>query len=130
MNGPHTPCERAELVFDSATTGAAGTRTAVFSDRRRQLLWTSGRIDLALTMWTDELSRHAVMVDGQVLPTDASDARCTVQLQIEGVPVARTQTDETGCFTFEGLDRGDYEFRIVTAEREILAGPIEVSEFG
>lgn len=128
MTGSTGP-EYAELVFDSSVDPTAGARTAVFADRRRQLLWTSGRFDLALTMWTDEFARHAVMVDAQVLPTDSSDARCTVLLQIEGVPVAQTRTDDNGCFTFEGLDRGDYEFRIVTADREVVAGPIAVSEF-
>jgi hypothetical protein len=122
------PREHAALVFDSAISVAAGARTTVLSERRRQLLWTSDRIDLALAMWTDDLARHAVMVDGQVLPIDVSSARCTVLLQIEGVPVARTQTDENGCFAFEGLDHGDYEFRIVTTDREIVAGPIAVSE--
>jgi hypothetical protein len=118
--------EIANIVFDSDVDRVFGTRAAVIADARRQFVWSSSRADLALTMWTDRLARDAISVDGQVLPHGGGSLDYTVELRIEGIAVASTETDLEGCFRFEGLDRGDYGFCLRSHDHEIVAGPIEV----
>lgn len=118
--------EIASIVFDSRFDRAFGARAAVTADARRQFVWSSSRADLALTMWTDRLARDAISVDGQILPHDGGSLAYTVELLIEGIAVAGTETDLEGCFRFEGLDRGDYGFCLRSHDHEIVAGPIEV----
>lgn len=118
--------EIASIVFDSHVDRVFGSRAAVIADARRQFVWSSSRADLALTMWTDRLARDAISVDGQVLPHGSGSLAYTVELLIEGIAVASTETDPEGCFRFEGLDRGDYGFCLRTNDHEIVAGPIEV----
>lgn len=131
-SGAEGRVELARLVVDRDGSPAAGTRMAVVDVARRQLVWHSTRADLALTMWVDEWSRNAISVDGQVLPHAAPEARSTpdapytVVLKIEGVPVARVPVDTDGCFSFEGLDRGAYEFELLATDHQIVAGPIDV----
>jgi hypothetical protein len=122
----HAAPIQARLVVDVIEGAESGVRTAVLAAPRRQLVWESDRADLALTMWADEWSTQAIIVDGQVLPHGATPPDYTVVLRIEGVPVARTVADEDGCFSLEGLDRGEYEFRLLGADHEIAAGPIDV----
>jgi hypothetical protein len=118
--------EVATLAFDSANASFQGSRSAVLTDARRQFVWTSSEFDLAITMWSDAYAVHAVCVDGQVLPRAQSNVACTVFLMIEGVEVGCTIADSDGCFAFEGLDHGDYEFRIESPLSTVLAGPIPV----
>lgn len=118
--------ELATLTFDSASEHFAGSRSAVLTDARRQFVWASSQIDLAITMWSDSYAVHALCIDGQVLPRPAVTTTWTVFLMIEGIEVARTSADIDGCFAFEGLDHGDYEFRIVSPHCNVVAGPIPV----
>lgn len=123
---PGGQAEVATLAFDSAHEGFSGSRSAVLTDARRQFVWTSRELDLAITMWSDVYAVQAVCVDGQVLPHAERPAVCTVFLMIEGVEVGRTVADSDGCFAFEGLDHGDYEFRIESPFATVVAGPIPV----
>lgn len=122
------PREIAKLIFDGRVDRTAGARAAVITEGRRQFVWTSARADLALTMWNDRLALHAISVDGQVLPHHGGPLAYEVNLMIEGIPVASALTDTDGCFRFEGLDRGDYEFSLRGADHEIVAGPIQILE--
>ena len=100
----------------------------VLTEARRQFVWSTSTLDIALTVWADAYAQDALCLDGQVLPHDNAAFSATVSLLIEGVAVARTTTDIDGFFAFEGLDHGNYDFQLATTTSTIVAGPIPICE--
>lgn len=112
--GPVTPMP-ATLLHDSKV--AAVTAGVRGNARERELLFTSGRLDLHLSVLQPENSDSYTLL-GQLFDTATQMADLEgsqIDLLAAQSPVRTVLTDQLGCFRISNLRCGDYSLRI-TAE--------------
>ena len=110
----------ASLAFDSFGRAAlAGVRAAETSER--QLLYRAHPYSIDVKITPLDLSQAGLT--GQILREGEmkfeSVAGLSLMLIRDGLTILTTATNDTGEFTMEGLDKGQYELRIDALESSI-----------
>jgi hypothetical protein len=117
----------ARLAFDSNLHPAAGLRAVGAQQARRQLVYNSDMVDLAVNLLAREADNN-LDIDGQVLPRQEGEPELfSVQLLRDGDEIALTNIDELGGFSMRRVPPGSYEM-ILSADRlEVSVLPVDVS---
>ncbi|HEU4386606.1 MAG TPA: hypothetical protein VFV34_02330 [Blastocatellia bacterium] len=117
----------ASLMFDSlARPVAVGVRSA--QPLNRQLLYKAGDYSIDLLINLSGESEAELM--GQVLREGDFEFECvtglSLQLLQDGKTVCSAETNHVGEFSISGVDQGDYDLRVETAEVSITIQSLPV----
>jgi hypothetical protein len=116
----------ATLAFDGGLRPAAGVRTASTQGARRQLIYTSDTLDIALNFWP-RASDNYLEVEGQVFPREDTELDSfIVQLLRAETEVAIAATDDMGSFNFESIQPAVYTVIACTDRVEVSNTRVEL----
>src|SRR5918999_108298 len=117
----------ATLTFDSNLRPALGLRAATAPESQRQLVYSTGAADVAMTV--RPRTRDGLLdLHGQILPVDSTDSGVFGVQLVEGVSeVATTATNDLGEFAFEAVRPGVYEVLASNERVEIQVPRIELN---
>jgi hypothetical protein len=117
----------ARLVFDSDLQPAAGLRAVGAQQARRQLVYNTDVVDLAVNLLAREGDNY-LDIDGQVLPRQEGKPELfSVQLLRDGNEIALTNIDELGSFSLQRVPPGSYEMVLSADRLEVSILPVDVS---
>jgi hypothetical protein len=117
----------ATLAFDSGLRPAAGVRTASTQGVRRQLIYSSDALDVALNFWPRRRDNN-LDLEGQVFPHDDVELESFIVQLLRGeTQIAITATDQMGSFTFESILPGEYTVILCTDQIEVSITPVELN---
>jgi hypothetical protein len=117
----------ATLTFDGGLRPAVGARTAGTQGARRQLVYSSDALDVALNVLQRARDKNFDL-DGQVLPRDDVElGSFSVQLLQSETEVSMTAADDLGAFAFESIPSGVYEIILSTDRVEVSIAPVELN---
>ena len=117
----------ATLAFPGGLRPAAGVRVANAQGVRRQLIYTTDDLDVALNFWPRANDKN-LDLEGQVFPRDDIElGPFVVQLMRGDTEVAITATDDWGSFALESVLPGAYTMILSTDELEVSIMPLELS---
>ncbi len=109
----------ATLAFDSALQPAFGARSVGAQGVRRQLIYSTDILDIALNFWQRARDKN-LHLEGQILPRDnVGLGAFSVQLLQDETEIAITATDELGGFAFESILPGVYSAILTTDQIEV-----------
>jgi hypothetical protein len=116
----------AKLTSDTGLRPTPNTRRVGAHGSRRQLIYSSDTLDVALNFWP-RLHDQNLDLRGQVFPRD--DVRLStfgVQLLRGGAEVATTVSDAMGGFGFQSVAPGEYEVILGDDRMEVSISPVEL----
>jgi hypothetical protein len=117
----------ATLTFDGGLRPAVGARTAGTQGARRQLVYSSDALDVALNVLQRARDKNFDL-DGQVLPRDDVElGSFSVQLLQSETELSITAADDLGAFAFESIPPGVYEIILSTDRVEVSIAPVELN---
>jgi hypothetical protein len=117
----------ATLAFDGGLRPAVGVRAASAQGVRRQLIYTTEVLDVALNFWPRTHDKN-LDLEGQVFPRDDIElVPFTVQLLRGDTEVAITVTDDWGSFALESVLPGAYTMTLSADELEVSITPLELN---
>jgi hypothetical protein len=117
----------ATLSFDSDLQPAVGARSVGAQAVRRQLIYSTDVLDIALNFWPRPRDKN-LDLEGQILPRDDLElGSFSVQLLRDENELAITATDELGGFAFESILPGMYKAIISTDRIEVSISAIDLS---
>ena len=117
----------ATLTFDGGLRPAVGARTAGTQGARRQLVYSSDALDVALNVLQRARDKNFDL-DGQVLPRDDVElGSFSVQLLQSQTELSITAADKLGAFAFESIPPGVYEIILSTDRVEVSIAPVELN---
>jgi hypothetical protein len=117
----------ATLAIPGGLRPAAGVRAASAQGVRRQLIYTTDDLDVALNFWPRTHDKN-LDLEGQVFPRDDIElVPFTVQLLRGETEVAITVTDDWGSFALESVLPGAYTMTLSADELEVSITPLELN---
>jgi hypothetical protein len=117
----------ATLAIPGGLRPAAGVRAASAQGVRRQLIYTTDDLDVALNFWPRTHDKN-LDLEGQVFPRDDIElVPFTVQLLRGDTEVAITVTDDWGSFALESVLPGAYTMTLSADELEVSITPLELN---
>jgi hypothetical protein len=117
----------ASLTFDGGLMPAAGLRAAGAQGIRRQLIYSTDGLDVALNFWPRIRDKN-LDVAGQVFPHDGMElGSFSVQLLRGETELAITAGGDLGDFAFESIPAGVYSMILSTAQVEVSMAPVELN---
>ena len=117
----------ATLAFDGGLRPAAGLRTASAQGVRRQLIYSTDDLDVALNFWPRAHDKN-LDLEGQVFPRDDMElVSFVVQLLRGDTEFAITATDDLGSFALESVLPGAYTMILSTDQLEVSIMPVELN---
>lgn len=117
----------ASLTFDGGLMPAAGLRAAGVQGIRRQLIYSTDGLDVALNFWPRIRDKNLDLA-GQVFPHDGMElGSFSVQLLRGETELAITAGGDLGDFAFESIPAGVYSMILSTAQVEISMAPVELN---
>ena len=131
MEGRRTPGLLKRLVATLAVEGglrpAAYVRAAGAQEVRRQLIYSTDALDVALNFWQRARDKNLDLA-GQIFPRDDMElGSFSVQLLRGETELGITTTDELGGFAFESIPPGVYTVILSTDQVEVLIMPVELN---
>jgi hypothetical protein len=131
VSGRRTPglLERAvaALTFDSGLQPAVGARSVGAQGVRRQLIYSTDVLDIALNFWPRARDKY-LDLHGQILPRDDAELDSfSVQLLRDENELAITATDELGGFAFESIPPGVYTAILGTDRIEVSISAVDLN---
>jgi hypothetical protein len=129
--GRQTPNLLRRVVATLASPGglrpAAGVRVTTAQGVRRQLIYTTDDLDVALNYWPRAHDKN-LDLEGQVFPRDDIElVPFIVQLLRGDIEFAITATDDWGSFALESVLPGAYTMILSTDQLEVSIIPLELS---
>ena len=129
--GRQTPSLLRRVVATLALPGglrpAAGVRAASAQGVRRQLIYSTDELDVALNFWPRAHDK-SLDLEGQVFPHDDMElVSFVVQLLRGDTEFAITATDDLGSFALESVLPGAYTMILSTDQLEVSIIPLELS---
>lgn len=116
----------ATLTFDSNLQPAVGARSVGAQAGRRQLIYSTDVLDIALNYWPHARDKNLVL-EGQILPRDDVELGAfSVQLLRDENELAITATDELGGFAFDSIPPGMYTAILSTDRIEVSISAIDL----
>jgi hypothetical protein len=117
----------ATLAFDGGLRPAVGVRTASTQGVRRQLIYSTHALDVALNFWPRRRDNN-LDLEGQVFPRDEVELESFIVQLLRGeTQIAITATDDLGSFTFESILPGEYTVILCTDQVEVSITPVELN---
>jgi hypothetical protein len=117
----------ATLSFDSNLQPAVGARSAGAQAVRRQIVYSTDVMDIALNFWTRARDKN-LELEGQILPRDDVElGSFSVQLLRDQDELAITATDELGGFAFESIPPGVYKVIFSTDRIEVSISDVDLN---
>ena len=117
----------ATLALPGGLRPAAGVRAASAQGVRRQLIYTTDDLDVALNFWPRAHDKN-LDLEGQVFPRDDIElVPFTVQLLQGDTEFAITATDDWGSFALESVVPGAYTMILSADQLEVSIIPLELS---
>ena len=130
--GRRTPGLLKRLVATLAVEGGlrpaeAYVRAAGAQGVRRQLIYSTDALDVALNFWQRARDKNLDLA-GQIFPRDDMElGSFSVQLLRGETELGITATDELGGFAFESIPPGVYTVILSTDQVEVLIMPVELN---
>jgi hypothetical protein len=117
----------ATLALPGDLRPATGVRATSAQRVRRQLIYTTDDLDVALNFWPRAHDRN-LDLEGQVFPRDDIElVPFTVQLLRGDTEFAMTATDDWGSFALESVLPGAYTMILSADQLEVSIIPLELS---
>jgi hypothetical protein len=117
----------ATLAFDGGLRPAVGVRTASTQGVRRQLIYSTHALDVALNFWPRRRDNN-LDLEGQVFPRDEVELESFIVQLLRGeTQIAITATDDLGSFSFESILPGEYTVILCTDQVEVSITPVELN---
>lgn len=117
----------ATLTFQGGLRPAAGVRVAGAQGVRRQFIYSTDDLDVALNFWPRARDKNLDLV-GQIFPRDDMELGFfSVQLLQDEIEFAIATTDDQGGFGFESIPPGVYTLILSTDQGEVSITPFELS---
>jgi hypothetical protein len=117
----------ATLAFDGGLRPAVGVRTASTQGVRRQLIYSTHALDVALNFWPRRRDNN-LDLEGQVFPRDEVELESFIVQLLRGeAQIAITATDDLGSFTFESILPGEYTVILCTDQVEVSITPVQLN---
>ncbi len=117
----------ATLALPGGLRPAAGVRAASAQGVRRQLIYTTDDLDVALNFWPRAHDKN-LDLEGVVFPRDDIElVPFTVQLLQGDTEFAITATDDWGRFALESVLPGAYTMILCADQVEVSIIPLELS---
>jgi hypothetical protein len=116
----------ATLTFDDGLRPAVGVRSAGAQGARRQLVYSTDALDVALNFLPR--ARDKVDLNGQILShNDVELGSFGVQLLQSETELAITVTDDLGGFAIESISPGVYEIILSSERVEVSITPLDLN---